>query len=77
MGCFGVAEFGFACEIEEQRLEGFRVEGFGEEESLYLVDVFAAEVVDLAGAFDSFGEGLQAEVFAELDEGVDEGVGFG
>jgi len=43
-------------------LAGFRLEGTGQEEPLGLVDLLAAEMVDLADRLDTFGEGLEAEV---------------
>jgi hypothetical protein len=38
---------------------------------LYLVDVHASEMVHLACRLHAFGERLEAEVPAELDEGSD------
>ena len=61
---------------EELGFEHVGVEGPGEEEALGLVDVLATEMVHLAGGLDAFGEGLEPEVLAELDEGPDERLGF-
>ena len=52
------------------------VEGPGKEKALGFVDVLATQVVHLAGRFDAFGEGLEAEIFTELDEGPDERLGL-
>jgi hypothetical protein len=52
------------------------VEGPGEEIALGLVDVLTTQMVHLACRFDAFGEGLEPEVLAELDEGPDECLGF-
>jgi len=40
-----------------------------------LVALFALEASELGLFFDSLAEGFEAEGFAELDEGVDEGFG--
>ena len=54
--------------------DGVGGEGAGEEIALAAVAGFALEVVELDGVFDAFGEGFDAECFAELDEGVDQGA---
>ena len=54
-----------------------RIERPGQQEALGFVDVFAAEVVHLVGGLDAFGEGGEAEVLAELDEGADQRLGLG
>ena len=63
-GCDEVFQFGWC-------------EGAGEEVALSAVAGFALEAVELVGFLDAFGEGLDAESLAQLDEGVDECVGFG
>ena len=50
------------------RLEYFRLEGPGKEETLDLFYVLDPEEVHLGHGFHALGESLEAEVPAELDE---------
>ena len=61
---------------EDLCFEGVRVEWPREQESLYLIHVLAAELVELAGGLDAFGEGRESEVPAELDERAHERFGL-
>ena len=63
--------------FEDLGFECGRVEGFGEQEALGLVDLFFAKVVHLADRLDALGECFQPEVLAELDQGVDQRFRFG
>ena len=57
--------------------KGLRVQRPRKKEALDLVDVFAPEVIHLTGVLNAFGESRETEVLAELDQGSDQGVGFG
>src|SRR5664279_5216984 len=61
----------------DELVEGVDGEGAGEEVALAAVARLAPDVVELAGVLDAFGERLDAESLAELDEGVDDGAGLG
>ncbi len=61
---------------EDECLDGVCFERPAEEEALDVVDVFVSEVVELVDCFDAFGDGLEAEVSAELDERSDQRVGL-
>jgi hypothetical protein len=51
---------------EDECLDGVGVEGSAEEEALDFVDVLVAKLVELFDRLDAFGEGVQAEVAADL-----------
>ncbi len=61
---------------EQLGLQGLRVERARQQESLNLVDILVAKMIDLAHRFDAFSQGDEAKVLAELHVGADERVGF-
>jgi len=54
------------------RLESLGIEGPGEQEALYLVDMRASKLIELARSLDAFREGREPEILAQLDERPDQ-----
>src|SRR5665213_2133325 len=62
--------------FEQLVLEGLGIERLREEKALHFANILKAEMVDLFDGLDAFGQRLESEVLAQLDKGVNKGVGF-
>ena len=67
--------WGGASRCEDLGFEGVQVQRAGKKETLDFVHLLTSQVVHLTVGLDAFGEGPQAEVLAELDEGADDRPG--
>ena len=53
-------------------MDGLCFEWSAEEESLYFVDVFGSEVVELVECFDPLGDNREAKIMRQEDDGADD-----